>query len=47
MALETSCYHWDEFQTHAFYVAPSIGLTVSVMNLQGSLQKSKPVYQAW
>ena len=37
-----SHYYWDEFQTHAFHVAPSIGSIVSVVNLHGqknSLQK--------
>ena len=49
-AYEMFRYHCTEFQTHAFHVALSMGPTVSVVNLQGwqnSLQKSKPVNQAW
>ena len=26
-------YHWDQFQTHAFHVVPSMGPIVSVMTL--------------
>ena len=29
-----SPYHWDEFHTHAFHVAPSMGPIVLVVNLQ-------------
>ena len=30
-----SHYHWGEFQSHAFHVAPSMGPIVSVVNLHG------------
>ena len=35
MAYKTSPYHMGEFQTHVFHVAPSVGPTVSVVNVQG------------
>ena len=34
-AIETSHYHWGEFQTHVFHVVPFMGLTASVVNLHG------------
>ena len=45
-----SHYHWDQFQTHAFYVMPSMGPIVSVVTLigrQNSPYKSRPVSHAW
>ena len=41
---------FGKFQTHAFRVVPSVGPIVSVVTLQdqqNSLQKSRPVNQAW
>ena len=35
MVKEMSPHHWDEFQIHAFHVAPPMGPIVLVMNLQG------------
>ena len=35
MAKEMSPYHWGDFQTHTFHVAPSMVSIISAMNLQG------------
>ena len=34
MDKEKSRYLWSEFQTHVFHVAPSMGPTVLIINLQ-------------